>query len=160
VNQIRFVPTLIVLQCVLFAGALHAESKWKIANLNPFTKETPEARGNGVPKEGASPFRLSALGGKPGVKPSEAKRPDKPSGWSKFATSTKNFWNKTKQALNPWGKSSADGSSRNDAARFQLGLGRNNREKKSLFAGWLRPKDDEPQQPQSVAEFLAQPRPQ
>jgi hypothetical protein len=158
VNPIRFVLFLTLLHGVLIAGIANGESTWKLPNLNPFAKKAAPVPDNGLPDQHTSVFTMPTMNALPGVKATRTRQPERPSGWSKLASSTKSFWHKTKQALNPWSKSD-DKKDRNDAARFQLGLDRNKPEKKSFFAGWLTPKEEEPQRPQSVAEWLAQPRP-
>jgi hypothetical protein len=81
-------------------------------------------------------------------------RHTEPSAWDKMSTGTKNIWSKTKEAVTPGQQSphrTASMTSRKAPSQ------RNKKAKKSWMSSWFGP--EEKQGPQTVNEFLKQPRP-
>jgi hypothetical protein len=82
-----------------------------------------------------------------------AARRMEPSTWDKMSTGTKNMWAKTKNAVTPGEQSPHRNASISRKAPNQ----RNKKAKKSWMASWFGPEEKEG--PQTVNEFLKQPRP-
>ena len=82
------------------------------------------------------------------------KRSNQPSTWTKMSRSTKNFFSRTYDVLTPWDtdaeKARTQKSSRNSTKSSEQG--------KSLFSSWWSV-EEEPKKPQTVSEWLKQPRP-
>jgi hypothetical protein len=82
------------------------------------------------------------------------KRSNQPSTWSKMSRNTKTFFSRTYDALTPWDtdaeKARAQKASRNS--------GKSNNQSKSPFSS-LWSAEEEPKKPQTVSDWLKQPRP-
>ena len=133
----------------LLVGNLHAEDGWKLPNLNPFKKGTTTSKSS-------SALELPKLG-LPMVKP---KSSNKPSGLSKVAKGTKDFFAKSYDVLTPWDTEAEKAQDRreNSPMLFSNTGTSQKKEEKSMFASWF-VQEEEPAKPRTVSEWLAQPRP-
>jgi hypothetical protein len=90
-----------------------------------------------------NPFRATA-----------SKRSNQPSTWTKMSRNTKTFFSRTYDVLTPWDtdaeKARSPKSTRNASKSDNQG--------KSLFSSWWSA-EEEPKKPQTVSEWLKQPRP-
>lgn len=161
--------------CVIFAlttTAQAAESGWKLPNLNPFAKKSRPVTSRTISDEPKSSWQLPKLP-KLNLKPPKinlvpkwaqpkTRKPTGPSNWDKLTHSTKDFLDKTKDTLaSPFKSRSAETSrSTRGTTGYPYGRTKKRAEKKSLFAGWLTPKKEEPKPRLAPHEFLRQPRPE
>jgi hypothetical protein len=86
---------------------------------------------------------------------STTKRPNQPSVWTRMSNGTKNFFAKTYEVLTPWETDAKKG--RSHQSRSAAG-GQSGSQKNPLFRSWWAA-EEEPRQPQTVSEWLKQPRP-
>lgn len=148
--------------CLVFAVAVTAtaaESKWKLPNLNPFSKKNSDHSARRAPPKTHGGLKLPKIDLWPNQKQATGGRSPKPSTWAKLTTGTKNLFNKTKQTLaSPWKESSSKTSRFTKSSNGnQFGRTEKRSEKKSIFASWF-PKEEEPRKP-APHEFLRQPMP-
>ena len=82
------------------------------------------------------------------------KRSNQPSTWTKMSQNTKNFFSRTYDVLTPW---DTDAEKARDQ-RSKRNSGKSGNQGKSMFGSWWNV-EEEPQKPQTVSEWLKQPRP-
>ncbi len=154
--------------CLLAASSALAEG-WEFPNLNPFKTEQREVSAFTPPRDYSTPmeaepedsgfqfpkFKMPTFGMGP-------KPPGQPSTLQKLGRGTKNFFSKTADVLTPWDKDepSVSGSRRATGVRrrYNGSTGEFKAEKKSFVPSWFST-SDEPETPQTVNSFIAQPRP-
>jgi hypothetical protein len=144
-----------------------AADGWKLPSLNPFKEERREtsaytpAAGYAAALEEEPPksgFKLPSLklpkfGGGP-------KPPGQPTAMQRFGAGTKSFFSKTADALTPWDNDKPETPQVRSTGVKRTYNGSPNAapaQKKGLFS-WFT-KDDEPERPRTVNDFIAQPRP-
>jgi hypothetical protein len=153
VSKARFVTPIVGF--ALFFGALsvRAESSWNLPNLNPFSKSSAKSES----KKDSGFFKLPDWNwfGKEGKKET---RKQEPSAWDRVTSSTKRFFAKSKEALTPGKSGKKRGGYSSVRERYNVTDQNDSGESKSFFSSWFS-KDEEPEQPRTVSEFLAQPRP-
>lgn len=155
VNRARLTLGICCLLCTVLANSAAAEDHWKLPNLNPFKKS--EKRTTSTSQNG---LKLSKLGTTPNSGLSSRKRSNEPSTWSKVTQGTKGFFSKTYDVLTPWDTEAEKAQARKarSPALFSNTGSNKKPEKKAFLTGWLHD-EEEPRQPQTVSEWLAQPRP-
>jgi len=147
VKQQVFTVMLFVM-VVSCAYPLRAGDDWSLTKLNPFKKKSSEPQraqaslSDEDSRDAGFPDLFSQAAGQ---RDRTAPPADDPSAWDRMSEGTKAFWGKTKNVLMPWNKKSK--ASRTRSAK-----------KPSIFTSWLLPKK-QPQRPQTVKDFLGQPRP-
>ncbi len=132
----RAVRTALCCAVLLASGAVAKADGWSLANLNPFANNAPAkpAPKNGIAGQAAPQLRKPTAPAKP---------PPQPNVFQNIGNGASNMMNKTKQLFTP--KPAASGSS---AAS------------KSTASSWnpFAQKKPDPQPPQTVSEFIGQPR--
>jgi hypothetical protein len=149
--------------CLVLAVAVTAtaaESKWKLPNLNPFSKKSSDKSTAGNHRKTERGLKLPKIDLWPNGGKTSSRRTSQPSTWAKFTTGTKNLFNKTKQALaSPWSRSDKTDRSGRRTSGSPLGRTAKRPEKKSFFASWFSEDEEEPKRPIAPHEWLNQPRP-
>jgi hypothetical protein len=84
----------------------------------------------------------------------ESKRSNQPSAWTKMSRNTKNFFSRTYDVLTPWDTDAEKARDRKSTRNSS----KSNNQEKSLFSSWWSA-EEEPKRPQTVSEWLKQPRP-
>jgi len=137
--------------------AAAADGGWTMPNLNPFaakSKTPASARSHAATSGWHMPSLWPA--------PTTAKRKsNQPSTWSKMTTGTKSFFSKTADALTPGDSSKTNSAPKITGSNSIFSHQAPKKEEKSSSilptSWWTSDKTDEPK---SVNEFLARPRPQ
>lgn len=144
---------------VLLGQPLRGGDGWGWSNWNPFSSKPRPPVSARVTDSQSSGWKMPSLW----PKSSTSTHPGQPSAWQKMSSSTKNFFAKTADALTPWDQKpttpprSVTGSNSvftHNSPKSEEAKAKN----KSIFpASWW--SSDKKEQPKSVSEFLAQPRP-
>jgi hypothetical protein len=153
----------VLLATALPAAAWSTDSSWKMPNLNPFSsqgKAPTSSRASNAPTSG---WKMPKLW--PSTTNAPAKRrPSQPSTMSKMTKGTQQFFSKTADAINPFDdkKPQPQPSVTGSNTRFTHNQPAKKEQKSSGIspASWWGGEDTKSQNPKTVGEFLAQPRPQ
>lgn len=151
---------------LLSASAVAAEGSWSWPFWNPFKSEKSKSKKvtASVTDQNRSSFQLPKLPElpKPSLPSFTTKRTSaarrsapshSPSMWDKMTQGTKDFFSKTYDVLTPWD------NHKSAPAKPPTQLGGTSRPSKSKGSSWFSwPKSDEPKEPRTVNEFIAQPR--
>jgi hypothetical protein len=88
-----------------------------------------------------------------------SKRSNQPSMWTKMSRGTKDFFSRTYDVLTPWETDAQKARSQNSrSSGFSANSGKSSSQSRSPFGNWWRT-EEPPNQPQTVSEWLKQPRP-
>ena len=151
----RLTLSIFCLVCTVIVTSVTAEEQWKLPNLNPFNKSEKPARGADQGGSKIPTLDLSSGFGAP-----TRKRSSEPSTWTKVTQGTKSFFSKSYDVLTPWDTKAEKARAQRARSPLQFSnTGRQKKEKKSFLTSWLPEKEEERRQPQTVSEWLAQPRP-
>lgn len=85
---------------------------------------------------------------------SNTKRPSQPSVWNRMTNGTKNFFARTYDVLTPWETE----AQKNRAQSSRSSGGKSGSQRNPMFRSWWAA-EEEPRQPQTVSDWLKQPRP-
>jgi hypothetical protein len=143
VNRPRIWVSTIAITWLLVGSTSRAE--WTMPNLNPFSKPASTSRTEKKTSLLKMP-KWKVFGS------SETRRsqPKPPSTWDKMTDGTKEFLGKTKDVLTPWDDPPSRNAGRRSDKPKESGTA-------AFFTGWF--KEEEPQRPRTVSEWLSQPRP-
>ncbi len=149
---------LLSLTCV--APAALAEGGWSMPNLNPFAKKSGPPTSTRVSDQGSG-LKLPKMWPTSGK--TIVKKPAGPSTWQKFKGGTKSLMTKTADVLNPFD----DAAEREPEPKItgsnsffsQTANGKSAQKKSSFVPSWWSGDEEEEQEPKTVTDFLALPRP-
>ena len=149
---------------LLFAASPALAEGWEMPNLNPFAKRTGPPTSTRISDEDSSSW-VPSLPKLPSM--SSSSKSNKPSTWQKMSSSTKGFFSKTADVLNPFDdaeEAKAEPSITGSNSYFSQASARRGRTKKksggtSLLPTWPFGGEDKPEEPETVNSFLARPRP-
>jgi hypothetical protein len=143
--------------------SLAEESGWKMPGLSSSTAKPPTSgRASDPPTSGWKMPKMPNLWPQTAAKP---KRRSNQTTWNRMTSGTQTFFNKTADALTPWDNKKPAATP--NITGSNTAFTRNNRAKKSsteeksssiLPASWWG--SEKPDEPRTVNEFLARPRPQ
>ena len=157
-SRYRLLASGLVLSMVVTASA--AEPGWKLPNLNFFSKKNSDTSTNRHTHKKSTGLAFPKINLWPSQRRATGSRSGQPSTWSRLNRGTKTFFKKTKEALAaPWIAASekSKSSHRNSARRHSSVSRKHPEKKKSFFASWFQ--EEEPKKPQTITDFLNQPRP-
>lgn len=146
----RSLSTILTVVFALATSAAFAEdSGWKLPNLNPFSSSPKRTKARVSDNSWMSMPKVPSM---PGFKRGASRsRKQQPSTMTKMTQGTKNFFSKTYDVLTPWD---------NNAPKkppTRLGTRRKPDESEGGLFSWFG--SDEPEEPQTVGDFLRQGRP-
>jgi hypothetical protein len=153
----------IAIMLSLAPQAARAEGGWQMPNLNPFKKSGPPTSSR-VSDSATSGWKFPKLWPS-GTTSRTTRKPAGPSTWQKMTTSTKSFFSKTADVLNPFddaddNQSAAPPITGSNAYFAQAGRQKKKEEKSSTFLpSWWTSEEEKPQKAETVQDFLARPRP-
>ena len=151
---------------VLFAASPAQAEGWEMPNLNPFAKRTGPPTSTRISDEDSSSWvpSMPKLPSLPSM--SGSRKSNKPSTWQKMSSSTKGFFSKTADVLNPFDDQEdavAEPSITGSNSYFSQASARRGRTKKKSGGMSLLPTwpfgEEKPEEPETVNSFLARPRP-
>lgn len=152
---------------LLFVASPALAEGWQMPNLSPFAKRTGPPTSTRISDEESSSWApsLPKLPSLPSM--SGSKKSNEPSTWQKMSSSTKGFFNKTADVLNPFDDANDAAAKRSVTGSntvFSQASARRGRTKKksggmSLLPTWPFGGEEKPQEPETVNSFLARPRP-
>jgi hypothetical protein len=144
---------------------LAEEEGFGLPNLNPFAEKSGPPVSSSVSDAPTSGWKMPKLPNPFAglATKSSRSKPAGPSGWQKMTTSTKTFFSKTADVLNPFDDANdkqqeiAPSGSKSIFSRTSA----KKEESKGFFSlpSWSWGGEEEPKKPKTVQDFLAQPRP-
>ena len=150
-NQPRWIAVAVLLLGMLPAAAVG--QGWKMPNLNPFARNDSHPANVRMADDENAPWWKPKF---PSVTASRTRKSSQPSTWTKISRGTRSAWSKTTDALNPFNDA-------NDKPKPITGYNtafsrpsRRTEEKSSWWPSWGA---EEPKRPQTVQDFIGQPRP-
>jgi hypothetical protein len=138
-----------------------AEGGWGLANLNPFKGKSGPPTSTRTSNPPTSGWKWPSLWTESSTTTMPRAKPAGPSTLQKMNATTKSFFSKTADALNPWDDGPEPEPKLTGSRGFRRASGANEEPTSSFLPSWswLGGGEEEEKKPKTVNDFLMQPRP-